>query len=124
MAAVDLQGFFVKVRRQKIFFLTKEDVRYMADGVSKNERSVEGSVQCDCLLIVFESDAVFMQVSGDLPQSCESLGQRSMIAGFAAEIDGLSETEPGIVEAMFSSGLIALVDQLVGRVAGHADRVA
>jgi hypothetical protein len=73
---------------------------------------------------VLDRDVVLMQVSGYLPQTCESLSQQSMIAGFTAEIDGLSETESGIVEAMFSSGLVALVDQFVLRAARHGDRVA
>ena len=60
MGAVDLQGFFVTMRRQVVLFLVAEDIRDMTDGVGKSERAVEGSVQCDNLLIVFESDVVLM----------------------------------------------------------------
>jgi hypothetical protein len=48
------------MRRQVVLFLVAEDIRDMTDGVGKSERAVEGSVQCDSLLIVFESDVVLM----------------------------------------------------------------
>jgi hypothetical protein len=99
--------------------LVAEDVSDVTDGVGESEGCVEGAVDGDRLLVVELGRGVVAEVSLDLAEAGEGLGEVVVVLLRAGVGDGFGENAVSVGKALLGAGQVALLEE--GR---HADTLA
>jgi len=122
--SVDLQSFFVAWLRRGELTGSAEDVAYVADGMGKCQRIVEGAVDGDGVLIMLKLCVDLMQVALDAAQTGYRYGQRRSVGVVPAQVYYLGVKTPGVFAPMLSSRLVALIQKQFDRRVHGAERLS